>query len=221
MLNCRDPLFGGGSKPNTLAGAARLADEPPTVFSLLKSKFTFGSSSGGSVELNSRDQFASLDRAYGGAGHEKILVHKTVRSHEDVDLEAGGRRVGHGIQFPRRGSADRESAHSLTSFDRYLEEVPESPRSADFKGSSSFLVPQPPISTTTAAMNMLSTSPRGIYETKSELATAAIGSNGRSIVIKTPPPAAAATGAAAARSERPRSQETFGAKYDDDFYPGR
>ena len=176
------------------------------------------------MELNSRDQFASLDRAYGGAGHDKILVHKAVRSHEDIDLEAGGHRVGHGIQFPRRGSADRESVHSLTSFDRsshYLEEIPESPRSADFKASSSFLFPQPPISPTTAAINALSTSPRGMYETKSELATTAIGSNGRSIVIRTPPPAAAATAAAATRSERPRSQESFGAKNGDDFYPGR
>jgi hypothetical protein len=226
MLNCRDPLFGGGSNPNTLAGAARLSDEPHTIFSFLKSKFPFGSSSSrGTVSLNSRDQFASLDRAYGGS-NEKILVHKSVRSHQDIDLEAGGHRISHGVQFPRRGSADRESAYSLTSFDgrsrrdsNHLDEILESPTTADLKTTSS-LLPQPPVSPTIAALSVLSTSPRGMYETKSELATPGIGANGRSIVIKTPPPPLPAA-TVVARSERPRSGESFGAKNGSDFYyPG-
>lgn len=142
MLNCRDPLFGGGSNPNTMAGAARLS-EPNTVLSILKSKFSLSSrqSRGGSVSYgSSRDQFASLDRAYGnGAGEKMGSTLKTnnsrsSRTYQDYDLEAGGRRTSaavtpsYGIQFPRRGSGnsvgngpdvggDRESMYSLTSFD--------------------------------------------------------------------------------------------------------
>ena len=234
MLNCRDPLFGGGSNPNTLAGAARLSDEPQTVFSFIKSKFPFGSNSTrGTVSLNSRDQFASLDRAYGGGvgggGNEKIFVHKSVRSHQDIDLEVGGgsdgRRVSHGVFFPtRRGSADRESSYSLTSFDdhppsrkgsqsHHLDEILESPTTADLKTTSSLLPPTPP------------PHHHGMYETKSELAIPAlVGANGRSIVIKTPPPPLPVA-AVVSRSERPRSgdRDSFGGRDGNgsEFYTGR
>ncbi|KAF8301476.1 hypothetical protein DL93DRAFT_502485 [Clavulina sp. PMI_390] len=59
MLNCRDPLFGGGSNPNTLAGASRLADGPTTLMSLLKSKLGLSSRSGGQSTVDSRDHFGT------------------------------------------------------------------------------------------------------------------------------------------------------------------
>jgi len=64
MLNCRDPLFGGGSNPNTMAGASRLADGPTSVMSLLKSKLGISSrtgSNGGTSSLESHEGY-SLNR---------------------------------------------------------------------------------------------------------------------------------------------------------------
>jgi hypothetical protein len=223
MLNCRDPLFGGGSKPDTLAGAARLSDEPNTVFSFIKSKFPFGSSSSrGTVSLNSRDQFTSLDRAYGNnSGTEKVLVHKLSRSRhqDDIDLETGGGGGSHGIQFPRRGSADRESsAHSMTSFDGgdgrslklHLEEIPESP--TNYKTS---LLPPQQLSSTSPPTSIPMTTLSPTHGTFSSSELGAIGTNGRGTIIRTPPLAAAAS----TRSERPRSQDSFGAGDGSEFYP--
>lgn len=227
MLNCRDPLFGGGSNPDTLAGAARLSDEPNTIFSFIKSRFPFGSSSSrGTVSLNSRDQFTSLDRAYGNnSGTEKVLVHKLSRSRhqDDIDLETGGgggRRGGgsHGIQFPRRGSADRESsAHSMTSFDGgdgrssklHLEEIPES--STIYK--TSLLPPQFPSTSPPTSIPLTTLSPT--HGTFSSYELGAVGTNERSPIIRTPPLAAAAS----TGSERPRSQDSFGAGDGSEFYP--
>ena len=59
MLNCRDPLFGGGSNPNTMAGAARLSDGPTTFMSMLKSKFSGSRGSTTEVSVTTRDQFGS------------------------------------------------------------------------------------------------------------------------------------------------------------------
>ena len=66
MLNCRDPLFGGGSNPNTMAGASRLADDGPytSVMSLIKSKLGLSSRSSGNgvrSSLASHEQY-SLNR---------------------------------------------------------------------------------------------------------------------------------------------------------------
>jgi hypothetical protein len=73
MLNCRDPLFGGGTRPNTLAGAARLVDSSngrSGFFVALKSKLTFSGNrtSGASSEYGSRiskDQLSSVDVRFG------------------------------------------------------------------------------------------------------------------------------------------------------------
>ena len=61
MLNCRDPLFGGGSNPNTMAGASRLADGPTSVMSLIKSKLGFptrGNGHGGLSALESHERYS-------------------------------------------------------------------------------------------------------------------------------------------------------------------
>lgn len=204
MLNCRDPLFGGGSNPNTLAGAARLG-EPATVFSLIKSKFSFGAGEGrsrGSVSWNSRDQFASLDRAYGagvgggggasvGGGGEKYG-----KSGRSADVEAG-RRASQAIQFPRRGSGDRDSTYSLTSFDRRsrlsshhqyqyqhqhgIDEMGlmESPVTADMKTTSELLPPSPG-----GIARAGDRDGEYAFERRNELPV-------RNVVILTPPPAVA------------------------------
>jgi hypothetical protein len=61
MLNCRDPLFGGGSNPNTMAGASRLSDGPTSVMSLIKSKLGLssrGNGNGGMSGLESHERYS-------------------------------------------------------------------------------------------------------------------------------------------------------------------
>ncbi|KAF8309126.1 hypothetical protein DL93DRAFT_1784078 [Clavulina sp. PMI_390] len=169
MLNCRDAMFGGGSAPNTLAGAARLS-EPHTVMSLLKSKLSFGktstpgSQSRGSISYASREQFASLDRAYGATdgkarpGDRRPSMSLGLGRAPKYTPSAGpeGRQPqspsylsgNHHVQFPRRGSADRESTYSMTEFDgrsrfgqqsKIDEEIPVSPTTAEMKTTSELL----------------------------------------------------------------------------------
>lgn len=183
MLNCRDPLFGGGSNPNTMAGASRLADGPTTVMSLIKSKFGFSSSNRGATTLDSRDQFSHNRSSFGG---EKIMVQKSTTSYMDYDIELGQHDSA---------LADRQSTYSLTSDE------------GDFfsKSSSS----KPPVSPATAAAQGWMRPPSGItaggpYDTTSELVTALPAADGRRVLIATPTPVLAASGGRRS-NERPIS----------------
>lgn len=204
MLNCRDPLFGGGSSPNTMAGAARLSDEPVTLMSLIKQKLSFGStSSRGSVSYGgSRDQFTSMEK-----NAQSIHVHKSIRSQND--LEAGRRNTQFGINFPRRGSNDRDSTYTMTSFGgrpssiHHIDAVPESPSTADLKTTSQLLPTgvAPPSPTTAAAQDwMRRPSEIGMHETTSQyVAALPTSAAGRSVTIVAAPPPAL-TGRASERS---------------------
>lgn len=118
-------------------------------------------------------------------GGEKILVHKSISSHNDFDLEAGA----HGITLPERGST-----YSLTS-----------------DGSSTHERQREPISPATAAATTWMRPPStmamgGPYDTHSELVTVVPGANGRNVLVATPTPALAVMG----RHERPDSRNALG-----------
>lgn len=143
MLNGRDQLFGGGSKPDTMAGASRLS-EPDTgsgILHSIKTKLAFvagvsgrrSSPSSGHTHLDSHLSKSDLETA--GAYGDQIFIQKSITStqYHDVGLEnarysSSSHRCDVSPYNPRRGSD-----YTLDSIDQMTDEgvVKELPVEAD------------------------------------------------------------------------------------------
>src|SRR5258708_615680 len=181
MLNGRDPLFGGGSKPDTMAGASRLSD-PETgsgFFHSIKTRLAFvaggrSSSSSGHTQLDSRLSKSDLETA--GAYGDRIFIQKSITSaqHHDVDLDNARRSASlHHYSSPPR-NARRGSAYTLESIDRMTDEdvVNELPMEVDpFHASGARrLTPPAPVKHRSES-NMMPLTPTvgfGVFESRSE-----------------------------------------------------